>query len=652
MKRTVIRRAACAVAGMWMAAMVGTVAAQQIGVEAFAGHARISDIALSPTGDEVALAVPSEDGSETRLEIITLGEGENRAFRFGKRMHVTDIYWTADDRLVVSKADMEPLKARPYSQGELFTTDLLGEDQEMLFGYVPSRGTMRGRRRDQGYAEISQVLDSQPGIALVSFRCWDCGEDPDTALFRVDTRTGERNEIARFPDYADFLADRNGVPRVAVGSDGNDRPWTQYRPTADADWQPLPGSLAGYSLEPLHFAPDNNTLYALVSDDMEPKQLYRIDLAAGTRTRLAGRDDMAVAGVLWEGRQGKPFGVSFDAGKPTIVYFDEISEWAALHAGLMKLFPGELIGIVDVSRDGRTVLFATWSGRHPGAYYVFERDDDQIRLVAETHPDIDPEKMAPVRPVSFASRDGRTLFGFYTSAKAGPRPMVVIPHGGPFGVHDRWGYDPDVQFLASRGYAVLQVNFRGSGGRGQKFIESGYREWGGAIQDDIADGVRWAIGQKLADPERICIFGASFGGYAALMNPIRYPDLYQCAIGYVGVYDLELMFSEGDIPDTRAGRRYLERVLGTDPAVLAANSPARQVEEIDVPVFLAQGRIDRRVPMDQFDALVEAFEDHDREIKTLVVPGEGHGFYKPENRERLYREMEAFLGAHIGAAVP
>src|SRR5690606_33960641 len=155
-----------------------------------------------------------------------------------------------------------------------------------------------------------------------------------------------------------------------------------------------------------------------------------------------------------------------------------------------------------------------------------------------------------------------------------PRPMVVMPHGGPHGVHDSWGFNADAQFLASRGYAVLQVNYRGSGGRGRGFLTSGYREWGGKMQDDIADGVRWAIAQKLADPERICTYGASYGGYAAMMQPIRYPDLYKCAIGYVGVYDLEVFRQEGDITDRESGRRYIDRVIGSDPESPRARATA------------------------------------------------------------------------------
>ena len=637
------------IAAAWLACAPAE--AQVIPVEDFARHSEISDIALSPTGEYVALAIPQPDGMETQLHIVNITSGATQVLRFGRQNHVSDLTWTGDEQITVSRAKMEPLHARPYSMGELVSSDVTGKNQETLFAYIPDSGTRSGRRKDQGFASIVKVLDKEPGNALVAFTCWSwvCGEEPDAVIYEVDTVTGQRREIERVGKPADFMFDNDGIARVMIASDEHDNPEMSYRRSATGAWAPLPETLAGYSIAYGRFAADNNTLYALVSDDREPAQLYRLDLAAGTRERLAGHADIGVGTILFAGRNGLPFAVMHDAGPPKIEYLEPASEWTQLHAALMRRFPGELVYFNQFSRDDRKVLFTVTSGRHPGASYVMDRDDKSITLVSEWSPWIDPAKMAPVRPIEFTSRDGQKLFGFYTAHGTGPKPMVVMPHGGPHGVHDSWGFDSDAQFLASRGYAVLQVNFRGSSGRGQAFVQAGYREWGGKIQDDIADAVRWTIEQNLADPERICTYGASFGGYAALMNPIRYPGMYRCAIGNVGVYDLAMMFEEGDIPDQRSGRRYLERVIGTDETVLSANSPARNVAKIDIPVMLAQGTLDRRVPMDQFEALVDAFEANGRPAETLVISGEGHGFYKPENRARLLRMMEEFLDQHIGA---
>lgn len=638
--------------GGFLLCTASATAAAQVPVEDFARHEEISSASLSPTGEYVALAVPTEDGMETRLHVVRLDNGDTQVLRFARGQHVTDLVWSDDKQIVVARAKMEPLKARPYSYGELMSTDVNGRNQETLFAYVPDSGTRRGRRKDEGFASVVKVLEQEPGMVLVDFTAWaDSRRDEDrtTSIYKVDTRTGRREMLEQTRETATFQFDHSGRPRLRITTDDNDDPVLAYRPTPGSDWQPVPGSLAGYAMSLRYVAPDDNTAWAMIVDRDEPAQLYRVDLAKGTRERLAGRPDVEIASLMYAGHDGPPFAVVYREDKPMVQYLDTASEWAGLHAGLLKAFPGQMVSILEWTRDDRKLLFFAWSDRNPGSYYIFDRDTNRVKLVNALRPWMDASTLAPSRPVSFQSRDGLTLHGVYTApAGDGPKPLVVLPHGGPHGPYDTWGYDSDVQFLASRGYAVLQVNYRGSGGRGRAFMERGYGEWGGKMQDDIADGVRWAIDEGLVDADRICTYGASYGGYAAMMQPIRYPELYKCAIGYVGVYDLEVMKQEGDITDRASGRRYLDRVLGTDTARLKAWSPAQNVDSITIPVLLVQGNIDKRVPMEQFDALRKAFEARGVPVETLVARGEGHGFYKPENRAELYRRMEAFLDKYIG----
>lgn len=626
--------------------------AQSPSPEDFARHPEISEVSLSPDGKFAAMAVPSSDGMETQLHIVPLdGSGKVQALRFGRQQHVTGIIWSADDQIVVSRAKMEPLQARPYSMGELITSDINGKNQDALFAYVPTDGNRASRRKDECSAGVAKVLDDEPGMVLVECDSWRRSQEDkgSTAIFKVDTRTGSRREIERYNQSASFAFDHSGTARLRVSQDDDDNPVNFYRPTPQSDWVQVPKALAGYYMWIEHVEADNNTAYALISDSNEPAQLYKVDLAKATRVRLAGRDDMDIASVMYAGRDGAPFGVTYDAGKPSIVYFDPASPWSKLHAGLLKSFPGNLVSILDYSRDDSKLLFYVTGDRNPGAYYVMDRAQNKVQLINEEMPWINGKLLAPTAPISFTTRDGLTLYGFFTArATPGAKPMIVMPHGGPHGPYDKWSYDSDAQFLASRGYGVLQVNYRGSGGRGRKFEESGYREWGGKMQDDLADGVKWAIDNKIADPNRICTYGASYGGYAALMQPIRYPNLYKCAIGYVGVYDLQVMKKKGDIPRAKSGKRYLSRVLGDDDSILQAWSPAQNVDKIKVPTFLVQGSIDQRVPMAQFTALKDAFKANGVEVESMVAAGEGHGFYKPENRAELYRRMEAFLSKHIG----
>lgn len=615
----------------------------------FAKRPEAWEVALSPTGEHAAIAVPTADGMETQLEIVELATGKTQVLRFARQQHVIDVTWTADDQVVVSRAKLEPLKARPVSLGELMTSNIKGENQEVLFGYIPDKGSVRGRRKDEGWSSIVKVLNHEPGMALVEFNCWNCGEEPDTVVFKVDTRTGERKEIERGDKLASYDFDQAGEPRLRRTWDDNDEPVLHYRRSKGDAWEPLPKSIAGYLIYNTRFDADNNTVYALVSDAKEPFQAYRIDLAAGTRTKLAGRSDVDVSGFMYEGKDGIPFAVTFDADKPSLQYLNPNSEWAKLHAGLLKSFPGHMLTFGGFSRDGTKVMFSVWSDRDIGSYYVFDRTTKKAQKIIDYKPWLKPEAMASTRPIEFTNRAGDKLYGFYTAKGSGPMPLVVMPHGGPYGVYDRWGFDNDAQFLASRGYAVLQVNYRGSGGRGEAFERSGWLGWGTKLQEDIADGVRWTIDNKLADPDRICIYGASFGGYSALIQPILYPDMYKCAIGYVGVYDLPLMRKT----DTNNGaskrtRRFFDRTLGMDTQALASISPVQRVNELKVPVMLVHGKDDKTAEFNQHKAMEAALQGAGRPAETFVVPGEGHGFVKPENVAELYRRMEAFLGKHIG----
>jgi len=225
----------------------------------------------------------------------------------------------------------------------------------------------------------------------------------------------------------------------------------------------------------------------------------------------------------------------------------------------------------------------------------------------------------------------------------------VLPHGGPHGVRDKWSYDWEVQLLANRGYAVLQVNYRGSGGYGLDFESSGYHEWGARMQDDITDATRWAIDNKLAEPDRICIFGASYGGYAALMGAVREPKLYRCAIGYAGVYDLELMLSSGDIPRSRLGRAYLSSALGDDVTQLRSRSPAFNAAQIQVPVLLIHGKEDWRADFKQAKQMKAALEANHKQFEWMALSREGHGVYDEETRREVYERILKFLDRYLQA---
>ena len=258
--------------------------------------------------------------------------------------------------------------------------------------------------------------------------------------------------------------------------------------------------------------------------------------------------------------------------------------------------------------------------------------------------------MAEMKPISFKARDGLEINGYLTlpKGKSNDLPMVMLVHGGPHGVRDYWGYDSEVQLLANRGYAVMQLNYRGSGGYGQEFLESGFLKWGTEMQDDLTDGALWAVNEGIVDKNRLCIYGASYGGYAALMSSVREPDLYKCAIGYVGVYDVESFTSVGNIPGFRAGAAYLKAVIPEDPETRKAFSPSKQVRKIKAELFLVHGKMDRQAHYKNYEILTRELDAIGKDYKSMVKDTEEHGFTIEENKIELYNEMIAFLDENIG----
>jgi dipeptidyl aminopeptidase/acylaminoacyl peptidase len=638
-------------------AMAQQASSQRIPVTDFAKYAELDEVALSPTGEYLALAVPTPDGKETNLQIVRLADNSTvKMLRFGQESHVVDITWTADDHIAVSRAKRFPLEQFKRNMGEVMSTDITGEKQKTLFAFTLDDGPQRGRNKDRGWAFLQGAIDKEPGKALVKFYCWpsECGEDADTVVYKVDTRTGSRQEVERIKDGdvdSSLVYDHDGIARVAYSETEDGMPKLSYRPTQTSAWQPLPKSIAGYELVGGFFADDNNTIYTRISDSQEATQLYKVDLAAGTRTKLVAREGVNVGTIMTGGRKDIPFGVTYTSPGPAVQYFDTTSEWAKLHAALMQKFKGQMVYFLQFTRDDQKVLFWTSSDRVPGNYYVMDRaNGNKIVQIGGRMPWFDGKPLAGMKPIEITTRDGAKIFGYYTApvgGGAGPKPLIVMPHGGPFGVADTWGFDPDVQFLASRGYGVLQVNYRGSAGRGDRFMNQAFKEWGGMIQNDITDGVKYAIEHQLADPDRICMYGASFGGYSALMQPVLNPGLYKCAIGYVGVYDLPLL-SRSKEKESEDVERWYARSLGTDMAALAKASPAQHAREVKVPVMLVHGKSDDNVGMNQFRTMESALRDAGNPAETFLGAGEGHGFANPDNRAELYRRMEAFLDKYIG----
>jgi dipeptidyl aminopeptidase/acylaminoacyl peptidase len=449
-----------------------------------------------------------------------------------------------------------------------------------------------------------------------------------------------------------FLVNKAGQATFAFGSN-TQLEYKAFR-KVEGRWTALPDAITGSHFAPFLYSPDQKKIYAWSSHDGGPYQLVEANADASDPQTLMA-DPFSDFGYEQDSPfPYKIFAVASDTGIPRPDYINPTLPSAKLYMALSKAFHGQFVNFINFSKDGMELLFSTSSDRNPGTFYLIDRRDNKVRKLFDAQPSINPAQMSQRRPFRFKSSSGMELEGILTLPKGRRQtnlPMVLMPHGGPIGISDDWFYDDLAQMVASRGYLVLQVNFRGSGGRGPAFKQAGYKQWGTGMQQDLIDGVKWAIAHHFADAKRICAFGGSYGGYAALMQVIRAPGLYKCAISYDGVTDLNMEVSKSDTRLYQSGQNYFRMVLG-DSKARAANSPVNLVDKIHVPVFLIHGKDDKRVPYDEAKEMRDALEKAGKPVQWLAKSGEGHGFYNVDNRIQMYTKVLAFLKRNIGPGAP
>ncbi|MFC5548558.1 alpha/beta hydrolase family protein [Massilia aerilata] len=628
-------------------------AAPGVPLAAFVYEDQFSRPRLAPDGKHLALTVRVPDGDRFVPVVMVYSVPEMQttgAIRMPAFEVPLDYRWLSTTRLAIAKGKELGSREKPVPTGEVLAAELDGSKQEYLYGYRMRLFSSRGDRygNDEGFGYVEDIPRSHNSRLFLTAHPW---EGSHSMLYDVDSRSAVRTLVADLsaPDLG-FVIQNSGQPRYAYGADENAEVLLMRYDDAGKRWQKAGGQL-GRRYVPLVFSADDRALYVTYSEDGGPDQLIREDIASGKRTILFADKAGSFSDVMFASNLGEPFGAHSAVGRPRAVYFDEKSEEARLHKTLSAQFPDHYLHFVDFSDDGGVLLFGVSSDRDPGSYYLLDRKTMKANLLFSSLETIDPDRMAPRRPVAFHARDGLELHGYLTMPAHAPGvkpPLVLMPHGGPFGISDGWFYDNDAQFLASRGYAVLQVNFRGSGGRGPDFKEAGYREWGGKIQDDLVDGVRWTVAQGEVDGTRMCVYGASFGGYSALMLAAREPSLFKCAVGYLGVYDLNLLARPENNRLDAYRAAYIGKTVGAGKAELDKASPVALAARITVPVLLVHGGKDKRAPVEHAEAMRAALVKAGHPPEWFLAPNEGHGFYDTKNVTEFYQRLESFLGKHLG----
>jgi dipeptidyl aminopeptidase/acylaminoacyl peptidase len=470
-------------------------------------------------------------------------------------------------------------------------------------------------------------------------------------VFRLNLTTGELVKEVENPGFVDWVADSELVVRAGIAPQPDGGMVVMVRGTEAEDWRPLLTISAEDALTsgPVAFSEDGQSLLAVSSVGADTGRLVRLDLATGAEQVLAGDPEADVAGIRLHPDTREPQVVTFLKDRMEYRVLDPALEPDL--AAIRALHPGDP-SFSDHDDADETWLVAFNTDAGPVSYYSYDRRTRTGEFLFDSRPELARYELAPMEPFSFTARDGLTIHGYATFPPGADRrnlPMVLNVHGGPW-ARDAWGFDPEAQWLANRGYLCVQVNFRGSTGYGKAFVNAGDREWGARMQDDLSDAVACVTGQGWADPGRVAIYGGSYGGYAALAGAAFTPELFRCAVDIVGPSNLKTLIET--IPPYWAPMiaQFHNRVGDPDKDAdfLWSRSPLSRAADIAIPLLIAQGANDPRVKQAESEQIVAALENAGIEHEYLLFPDEGHGFAKPENRLRFYAAAERFLAHHLG----
>ncbi len=469
--------------------------------------------------------------------------------------------------------------------------------------------------------------------------------------FRVDVETGETTLLIENPgDVTGYNTDHEGVIRIEQVSDGVNSKLL-YRASEKEPFKQVLETNFRDQLNPDVFTADDKHLIATSNLGRDKAALVEVDPATMKEVKtIYENPEVDVDGGIWSEARGVLTGAVYTTDKVHYVFFDKTR--GDLQQTLEDKLPGTEVHVTSTDRAEDRWMVRTVSDRSLGDEYIYDSKTKALTHVADVAPWIKPDQMAAMTPITYQSRDGLTIHGYLTlpsGVEAKNLPMVVNPHGGPW-ARDDWGFNPEVQFLANRGYAVLQMNFRSSTGYGRKFWEAGFGQWGLTMQNDVTDGVNEMVKRGVADPKRVGIYGGSYGGYATLAGVAFTPDLYAAAVDYVGVANLQTFMKT--IPAYwEPARKMMEEMVGQDPAKLHAQSPINSADKIKTPLLVAQGAHDPRVNKDESDQMVKALRARGVDVPYMVKDNEGHGFHNEENRFAFYRAMEQFFGKYLGGRV-
>lgn len=540
-----------------------------------------------------------------------------------------------------------------------------GSRHDIIFGHRARQKTTGTniKKRKASYAShtILDILEDDEDNILIAYypwklygRFWRQNPDAKTVIRKLNIYNGKLKNVDVLPiSQAGAIVDNQGNVRFANGVDKDNYSVVSYKENKEAEWKEFAlDDFEGTHIHPFSFSEDDQSVYLSANVGNGTEALYLFNLKTKSIDRLFHDETIDMNQPVFDFDDRRIIYVATEKALPVYHYLEPNNFKSKLHKKLMKAFAGQNVDITSATKDGRKMIAFVSADTNPGDFYIFDTKSLNAQYLMSRNSWVDPDLMANTESINFETRDGHAIQGYLTrpNNKDGELlPLVVYPHGGPHGIRDDWSYQGEVQLMANRGYAVLQVNYRGSGGFGRDFQDIGYGKWGTLMQDDVTDATRALIDQEIADPARICIYGDSYGGYAALMGTVREPGLYKCAVGSMGVYDLPMMFEKGDVANySKSGLAFLKDAVGDDIEDLKKRSPVYNVDKIKANILLIHGAKDERAPIEQALKLKEAFDNINKSYGWLELTNEGHGYNNNENRKKVYQEILNFLDDNIG----
>ena len=654
-KRLVGWVAATAVLAVLAASAVAQTTASAVAklptVEDFFRHSKFSNATLSPNGQFLAALAPVN--GRLNLVVVDLKGKSSVAVTAFKENDVSNIRWVNNKRLVYSTID---LKAGLGEQrgGGFYAIDRDGQAPREI---TPSAANLMssGVRVYRYTRMLARVGDDSDEIFAVTNE----RSAKFTDVYRLNTRTGAK-QLLTFDapgGVTTWVVDREGVPRAAVQIEKAEIFKLWVRPTAAAPWKLVHTSSLkeGDGVTPLAFDWGGALYVSARAKDGDKAAIYKLEAETGALGEKIASDPFydLTDGLIFDGVQKKLVGVAVNGDKPSFVWLDQ--QWSRWHGMLEATLPNR-VNRLSRTTDSSSLLVVSQSDRVAAEYFLFDPVNRKLEEVGAAQPWMNANSLGEREFMRYESRDGAGIPAYVTyppKVERSKLPLVVFVHGGPWVRGDEWNYDPMAQFLATRGYAVLQANFRGTEGNGWRHFRSSWKQWGLTMQDDLTDGVQNLVKKGIVDPKRVCIMGASYGGYATMMGLVKYPDLYKCGINYVGVTDPVLLHTVtwSDTSDSDWTRYRMNDMIGDpdkDKELMSRASPLQRAAEIKAPILMAYGGEDLRVPLIHGERMKAALDARGVPVEWVVYREEGHGWLKEENQYDFARRVEKFLARHIG----